>query len=225
MTEFKVGDRVFLSGSSWLEDFSRYFRNELRTIEGFAECDVEEGVGVVPYFTYQGIKTFIYRNEHSDYSARLVYRPVSESSDGPVDYVFDSKHIRNPNGGFKVGDRVRVTSSDYRDVEGVVDSIATNGYGVILDPYSFPLTFFDTCLEPVSSSAEEGPVGDAVNPSHYVFPGNVQVIDITRHLGFLEGNAVKYLCRAGRKGDRLEDLKKARKYLDYAIEDLEKPRS
>lgn len=57
-----------------------------------------------------------------------------------------------------------------------------------------------------------------VNPSHYDFPGGVQVIDITKHLDFLRGNAVKYLCRAGRKGDAVTDLKKALRYIEWAIE-------
>lgn len=57
-----------------------------------------------------------------------------------------------------------------------------------------------------------------VNPSHYDFPGGVQVIDITKHLDFLAGNVVKYVCRAGRKGNRLTDLKKAQRYLEWAIE-------
>lgn len=57
-----------------------------------------------------------------------------------------------------------------------------------------------------------------VNPTHYDFPGGVQVIDITKHLDFLTGNVVKYVSRAGRKGDRLTDLLKAKKYLDWAIE-------
>lgn len=58
----------------------------------------------------------------------------------------------------------------------------------------------------------------AVDPDHYDFPGGVQVIDITKHLDFLRGNAVKYLCRAGRKGDALTDLKKALRYVEWAIE-------
>lgn len=37
--------------------------------------------------------------------------------------------------------------------------------------------------------------------------------------GFLRGNAIKYLARAGHKGDALEDLKKARHYLDKLIEE------
>lgn len=57
-----------------------------------------------------------------------------------------------------------------------------------------------------------------VNPSHYDFPGGVQVIDITKHLDFLAGNVVKYVCRAGRKGDKLTDLRKAKQYLDWLIE-------
>lgn len=37
-------------------------------------------------------------------------------------------------------------------------------------------------------------------------------------LSFYAGNCLKYLLRAGRKGSRLEDLKKARHYLDKMIE-------
>ena len=40
-------------------------------------------------------------------------------------------------------------------------------------------------------------------------------------LGFALGNCVKYLSRAGKKGDRLEDLRKARWYLDREIAKLE----
>lgn len=36
-------------------------------------------------------------------------------------------------------------------------------------------------------------------------------------LNFNLGNVVKYVCRAGKKGDKLEDLKKARDYLDDEI--------
>lgn len=36
--------------------------------------------------------------------------------------------------------------------------------------------------------------------------------------GFCLGNAMKYLSRAGKKGDRLEDMKKAQWYLNYIIQ-------
>lgn len=37
-------------------------------------------------------------------------------------------------------------------------------------------------------------------------------------LGFHLGNTIKYIARAGKKGSRLEDLKKARWYLDREIQ-------
>ena len=73
----------------------------------------------------------------------------------------------------------------------------------------------------------EGPaVDDAVtHPSHYT-DGKIEVIDFIRDkkLDFCRGNVVKYISRAGKKGDKskeLEDLKKARQYCDFAIEELE----
>lgn len=57
------------------------------------------------------------------------------------------------------------------------------------------------------------------NPNHYDF-GNIQVLDLTQHLPFCEGNVVKYCARAGRKGGetKLDDLLKAQVYLNKAIE-------
>ena len=60
---------------------------------------------------------------------------------------------------------------------------------------------------------------DSVSPGHYGFPGGVEVIDLTRHMDFLLGNVVKYVCRAGRKEgvSGLEDLLKAERYLGWAL--------
>lgn len=64
---------------------------------------------------------------------------------------------------------------------------------------------------------------DALNPQHYMF-GHVQVIQITEQLTFNRGNVVKYVCRAGRKGDsELQDLQKALWYLEREIGHLSKP--
>ena len=68
---------------------------------------------------------------------------------------------------------------------------------------------------------------DAVNhPPHYML-GGVEVIDAIEawDLGFCLGNAVKYIARAGKKdpAKTLEDLKKARWYLDREVARLEKP--
>lgn len=42
--------------------------------------------------------------------------------------------------------------------------------------------------------------------------------------GFCRGNALKYLSRAGKKGDLLIDLEKAWFYLDYEIQTLREDR-
>ncbi|MCK7676404.1 DUF3310 domain-containing protein [Corynebacterium pygosceleis] len=57
---------------------------------------------------------------------------------------------------------------------------------------------------------------DLVNhPPHYAahpfLPG--ECIDYTRHMGFVRGNAFKYLWRAGAKGNTVQDLEKALWYL------------
>ena len=64
-------------------------------------------------------------------------------------------------------------------------------------------------------------MSDKTNPSHYKLPNGLQVIDITRHFDFLTGNVLKYACRAGSKAgeSRLDDLSKARWYLDLLIEE------
>jgi len=63
---------------------------------------------------------------------------------------------------------------------------------------------------------------DMVNhPPHYTsHPSGVECIQVTEHMNFCCGNAMKYLWRAGLKGDSLEDLKKARFYIDREIERL-----
>jgi hypothetical protein len=64
---------------------------------------------------------------------------------------------------------------------------------------------------------------EAVNhPSHYNF-GGIEVIDAIESwkLGFHAGNVVKYVARHEHKGTPIEDLKKARRYLDRLITNLE----
>jgi len=63
---------------------------------------------------------------------------------------------------------------------------------------------------------------DMVNdPPHYK-DGGIETIDFieAKKLGFNLGNAIKYISRAGKKGDALEDLKKARWYLNREINNL-----
>lgn len=66
-------------------------------------------------------------------------------------------------------------------------------------------------------SAETGV--DMVNhPPHYTsHPSGVECIQVTEHYGFCIGSAIKYLWRAGLKGDAVEDLKKAVWYINREI--------
>jgi hypothetical protein len=60
---------------------------------------------------------------------------------------------------------------------------------------------------------------DPVNhPKHYTsHPSGVECIQITEHMGFNLGNAVKYIWRADLKDDAVEDLRKARWYVDREL--------
>jgi hypothetical protein len=61
------------------------------------------------------------------------------------------------------------------------------------------------------------------NPHHYTqHPSGVECIRITEHFSFSIGNAIKYLWRAGLKGDAIEDLKKAAWYINNEINRLSK---
>jgi hypothetical protein len=60
---------------------------------------------------------------------------------------------------------------------------------------------------------------DNINPPHYTqHPSGVECIQITRHMGFNLGNAIKYIWRADLKGNSIEDLQKAIWYLNDEIE-------
>lgn len=65
---------------------------------------------------------------------------------------------------------------------------------------------------------------DVVNhPPHYTqHPSGVECCDIVEHFNFCVGNAIKYLWRAGLKGDAIEDLRKAAWYVQREIERMEK---
>lgn len=88
----------------------------------------------------------------------------------------------------------------------------------------------EVAVEPVAQTIEKPEVKvvevpkneDVINhPSHYT-RGKIEVIDFIedQQLPYHLGNVIKYIARAGYKGDKLEDLKKARWYLDRYINEV-----
>lgn len=78
--------------------------------------------------------------------------------------------------------------------------------------------------EGIASVPEDAPpvlAEDPINPSHYRrHPSGIECIEVTRHMNFNVGNAIKYLWRYIDKGDPVENLKKAQWYLDDEIRRL-----
>lgn len=87
---------------------------------------------------------------------------------------------------------------------------------VIYDKSKYKYELNDGSIEILKNS------DNVSHPPHYSegWSNNAEVIDLTEHLSFCSGNVVKYVCRAGRKDPdkHVEDLEKARWYLDREIE-------
>lgn len=81
-------------------------------------------------------------------------------------------------------------------------------------------TIAEKVVQTIEEQAVELPKQEDVinHPSHYT-RGKIEVIDFIedQQLPYHLGNVIKYIARAGYKGDKLEDLKKARWYLDRYI--------
>jgi hypothetical protein len=90
-------------------------------------------------------------------------------------------------------------------------------------PDSFSLKFFSPIPlggPPMNKESTTVPdVADIISrPSHYVGKGNLEAITVIRAFGLDEsfelGSATKYLLRAGAKGSKIENIRKARQMLD-----------
>jgi hypothetical protein len=79
-----------------------------------------------------------------------------------------------------------------------------------------------------ATSSLETASGDPVqNPSHYTQSDHMECIDALRAMlgdpvfnAYCRGHAVRYLWRAPSKGNCIQDLKKARQYIDFALDAL-----
>ena len=95
------------------------------------------------------------------------------------------------------------------------------GYtGKQYEPMNITVPLFETpfSVEEVLQKAEE----DEVNsPAHYTV-GGIEVIDFieAKKLNYRLGNVIKYICRADHKGKKMQDLEKAKWYLEREIKSL-----
>ena len=57
------------------------------------------------------------------------------------------------------------------------------------------------------------------NAIHYEATGDYDIIDVCNHyaLNFNRGNVIKYIARASKKGTELQDLYKAKDYIEREI--------
>lgn len=101
------------------------------------------------------------------------------------------------------------------------------GSNYCMAPCVFPRTIegdgFVTvhCTKPVII---DGEYSDPISPNHYKGIGGLEARDVIAafKLGFNLGNVVKYVLRAKRKGNTEQDLRKARQYIDFELEDMKR---
>ena len=135
---------------------------------------------------------------------------------------------------FKVGDKVRATGAAWDDFKGQLGKVTA----LQDDRLDRPLVAFargefswgawgEYTVELVQAAdvaqEETNEASDAINPAHYQgFSNGAQVVDITEHLSFNRGSAVKYLARAGKKdpAKEIEDLEKSLWYTQRELDRL-----
>ena len=120
---------------------------------------------------------------------------------------------------------IETTDDPFREMLGVRrPQTRDDGRGNRRSPASLPEDLEKLIRQPQDTQVDEVPgvLHDPINPSHYrKHPSGIECIEVTRHMNFNTGNAIKYIWRYLDKGDAIENLKKAQWYLDDEIRRLE----
>jgi len=191
VTKFKCGDKVQTRG---------YKRGVITKIVGLLTSEF-------PYLVK-------YAEDDEEWCSANELTHVGEDTTAPLptpDYLLGDK-VRSKHPGWTFGLTGEIMAVDLNDSQQYTYRVAMNHPGT-------SVYFLADELE----SATSAPPAETVDhPSHYTWlPNGLEVIDITKYFSFVRGNAIKYLMRASHKGSELEDLRKARWYLDLDIKQLE----
>lgn len=107
----------------------------------------------------------------------------------------------------------------HRNIKTIIEPITKPGQTQVI------ITFPKYHTGPVYGlfSKEETSFDVVSHPSHYTEGRKYEPRKVIADWGlnFNLGNAVKYISRAGRKGDKIEDLRKAIQYIEFEIEELD----
>lgn len=138
-----------------------------------------------------------------------------------------------------INDVVKKTISDNREIttETLADLSPILFGDILISGPHFTFSDSEKCMDfvcnylnekniilPVYDKTKNSEDFDAVShPSHYTEGRKYEPRKVIADWGlnFNLGNAVKYVSRAGRKGDKIEDLRKAIQYIEFEIEELE----
>lgn len=107
----------------------------------------------------------------------------------------------------------------YKELDGCIETVDESftipGHTII----RFPKYHTEPRPDNGLSSLEETSFDAVSHPSHYTEGRKYEPRKVIADWGlnFNLGNAVKYISRAGRKGDRIEDLRKAIQYIEFEI--------
>lgn len=137
---------------------------------------------------------------------------------------------------FKVGDRVRLVGDAWATYDGYDDEVEfdpdaiytvdeVDAGGDVYAGNAGVVWYGHQHQAPWGYEVELVEGTDPTSPAHYAFPGGAEVIDISQWLTSNAAQALQYIARSSRidgknKGDTVEDLLKAKVFIDFELKRL-----
>lgn len=230
MSEFKVGDRVVAVDTEKInKECPRFYPKSgttgvlVRGSNGLIDVQWEKGStsgGDCWAINFCNLKPLVF-----EIGAKVI-------SNKNIEGFYKSSPSYYP----KVGTKGIIKSIDSLSIKVEWEEGSTNLKNCGTNTWWTPKTTIDLFIEEESKPMSTGSTKvttvnvDMVNqPPHYT-DGGIEVIDYLKaklttagFQGFLQGNVLKYVSRAGKKKDCLEDLRKARWYLDKLVDSFGDP--